>query len=332
MHVKKTRISLVAAAVALVAVVALLLAPTPLRSRVQATALDRAGAAPAGTTPAATAPHGTPPAGSPPPTAMPGSTAADPGGTAADPGRTGDDARLPGATQPGTLPPVVDHGPRTGGKVALTFDADMTDAMRRQLRGPNPPSYANLAIVELLERQQVPATFFLTGKWVREYPELTRRLAANPRFELANHTYGHAAFTSDCYHLTPLPRREMTADVARTFDVIAPYGGRQTRYFRFPGLCHDRTALTELAPLGLTVVDGDVISGDPFAKYWQPIVRAVLSQVRPGSVIILHVTEANAPMTDEALPHILAGLAERGLEPAPLSEVLGDPARVAPRS
>ncbi|TDB70460.1 polysaccharide deacetylase [Micromonospora sp. KC723] len=224
---------------------------------------------------------------------------------------------------------MVDHGPRTGRKVALTFDADMTDAMRRQLRGPNPPSYANLAIVDLLERQGVPATFFLTGKWVQEYPELTRRLAANPRFELANHSYGHDAFTPDCYHLKPLPRREMTADVARTFDTVTPYGGRQTRYFRFPGLCHDRTALTELAPLGLTVVDGDVVSGDPFARYWQPIVRAVLSQVRPGSVVVLHVTEANAPMTDEALPHILAGLAERGLEPAPLSEVLGGAARVA---
>ncbi|SCG52439.1 polysaccharide deacetylase family protein [Micromonospora coxensis] len=334
MHVKNPRIPLAAAAAALVAVLALLLAPTPLRSRVQATALDPATTTPAGTAPATTTPAGSPPRPTTPggTTTDPGNTAADPGSTVADPGRTGDDARLPGATEPGTLPPVVDHGPRTGGKVALTFDADMTDAMRRQLHGPNPPSYANLAIVELLERQRVPATFFLTGKWVREYPELTRRLAANPRFELANHTYGHAAFTSDCYHLTPLPRREMTADVARTFDVIAPYGGRQTRYFRFPGLCHDRTALAELAPLGLTVVDGDVVSGDPFAKYWQPIVRAVLSQVRPGSVIILHVTEANAPMTDEALPHILAGLAERGLEPAPLSEVLGDPARVAPRS
>lgn len=66
-----------------------------------------------------------------------------------------------------------------------------------------------------------------------------------------------------------------------------------------------------------------MVSGDPFATAWQPIVRAVLDQVRPGSVIVLHVTEANAPMTDEALPHILAGLAERGLEPALLSEVLG---------
>ncbi len=230
---------------------------------------------------------------------------------------------LPGATRPGTRPPVLDHGPRSGNKVALTFDADMTDAMRYQLRSGAVRSYANLKIIELLERDEVPATFFLTGKWVEQYPQVTRRLAANPRFELANHTYGHLAFTPDCYGLPRIAREEMTADVARTFDVVQAYGGRQTRYFRFPGLCHDRTALTELAPLGLTVVDGDVVSGDPFATSWRPIVRAVLDGVRPGSVVVLHVTEANAPMTDEALPHILAGLADRGLEPAPLSEVLG---------
>ncbi|AVT34639.1 polysaccharide deacetylase [Plantactinospora sp. BC1] len=217
---------------------------------------------------------------------------------------------------------MVDHGPRSGNLVALTFDADMTDAMLGNLRTGRARSYANLRIVELLERRQVPATFFLTGKWVERYPELTRRLAGNPRFELANHTYGHLAFTPDCYGLPRLPPGRMTEDVARTFRLIEPYGGRQTRYFRFPGLCHDAAALDALAPLGVTVVDGDVVSGDPFAGAWRPIVRAVLSKVRPGSIVVLHVTEENAAMTDEALPHILAGLRDRGLRPAPLSEVL----------
>jgi peptidoglycan/xylan/chitin deacetylase (PgdA/CDA1 family) len=230
----------------------------------------------------------------------------------------------PGATRAGTRPPVVDHGPRTGHRVALTFDADMTDGMLYNLRTGRAKSYANLRIIDLLEKERIPATFFLTGKWVERYPEVTRRLAANPRFELANHTYGHQAFTADCYGLPRVPTKDMTADVAKTFDTIAPYGGRQTRYFRFPGLCHDGAALAALAPLGLTVVDGDVVSGDPFAKRYQPIVRAVLSAVRPGSIVILHVTEENAAMTDEALPHILAGLRERGLTPAPLSDVLAN--------
>ncbi|MET7710690.1 polysaccharide deacetylase family protein [Micromonospora sp. NPDC005413] len=229
---------------------------------------------------------------------------------------------MPGATRVGSRPPVVDHGPRVGNLVALTFDADMTDGMLGNLRAGRVTSYANLRILDLLEREQVPATFFLTGKWVERYPDLTRRIADNPRFELANHTYGHLAFTGDCYDLPRVPAKGMTDDVAKTFRVIEPYGGRQTRYFRFPGLCHNAAALDALAPLGLTVVDGDVVSGDPFATAWKPLVRAVLDNVRPGSVVIMHVTEANAAMTDEALPHILAGLRERGLVPAPLSEVL----------
>ena len=109
--------------------------------------------------------------------------------------------------------------------MALTFDADMTDAMRNQLRSGAVRSYANLKIIDLLERERVPATFFLTGKWVEQYPDATRRLAGNPRFELANHTYGHLAFTPDCYGLPRIAEREMTADVARTFDVVAAYGG-----------------------------------------------------------------------------------------------------------
>ncbi|WP_307871412.1 polysaccharide deacetylase family protein [Micromonospora sp. M61] len=231
-------------------------------------------------------------------------------------------ASVPGTTPTGTRAPVVDHGPRTGNKVALTFDADMTDGMLASLRAGRVKSYANLRILDLLERDEVPATFFLTGKWVQRYPDVTRRIADNPRFELANHTYGHAAFTGDCYDLPSQPVNELRGDVAKTFEVIKPYGGRQTRYFRFPGLCHDAATLDALAPLGVTVVDGDVVSGDPFATAWKPLVRAVLDHVRPGSVVIMHVTEANAAMTDEALPHILAGLRERGLVPAPLSEVL----------
>ena len=250
---------------------------------------------------------------------------AQPSGSAsAEPsGRPSSSSPPPGGSRPGTLPRVVDNGPRSGNKVALTFDADMTTQMKAQLASGAVRSYANLPIIEMLERQKIPATFFLTGMWVEQYPELTARLAANPGFELANHSYGHQGFTPNCYSLGRVPSNLMTEDVAKTFRIVEAHGGRQTRYFRFPGLCHDQAALGALAPLGLTVVDGDVVSGDPFATAYQPIVRAVLSTVKPGSVVIMHVTEANARYTDEALPLILAGLAEKGLEPATLSEVLG---------
>jgi peptidoglycan/xylan/chitin deacetylase (PgdA/CDA1 family) len=229
----------------------------------------------------------------------------------------------PGSVDPGRTPPVVNHGPRTQKVVALTFDADMTPSMLAALKSGQVRSYANLAILDILEERQVPATFFVTGMWAERYPSVLKRIAAEDRYEIANHTYRHAAYKPNCYTLEQLPRTEMTADARRTFDVLAPFGGNQTRYFRFPGLCHDSAALTALAPLGVTVVDGDVVSGDPFATAAAPIVRAVLERVQAGSIIILHITEANAAFTDEALVPILEGLAERGLRPVKLSELLG---------
>jgi peptidoglycan/xylan/chitin deacetylase (PgdA/CDA1 family) len=231
--------------------------------------------------------------------------------------------RLPGATRRGTRPPVVTNGARTGNRVALTFDADMTDSMLYNLASGRVKSYANVKVVDILEQRRVPATFFLTGEWAQRYPDLTRRLAADPRFELGNHSYRHQGFTPNCYHLGQVAPNLMTDDVARTFAVIEPFGGRQTRYFRFPGGCYDAAALGALAPLGVTVIQWDVVSGDPFATAWQPIVHAVLSQVRPGSIVVMHVTEANAPFTDEALPPILDGLAAKGLRPVTLSDLLG---------
>ncbi|MGE5156044.1 MAG: polysaccharide deacetylase family protein [Betaproteobacteria bacterium] len=228
---------------------------------------------------------------------------------------------LPGFTL-SDPPPVFDHGPRTGNHVALTFDSNMTVSMRLKLARHEAESYANVKVLDILERQHVPATFFLTGMWVEQYPDVTRRIAANPDFELANHTYSDRAYTSNCYSQPVMPAADMATDILHTFDLIRPYGGHQTNYFRFPGLCSSRAALAAIASTHVTVIRGDVVSGDPFATAVAPIVHAVLTRVRSGSIVIMHITRDNARLTDQALPPILAGLRERGLVPVRLSELL----------
>jgi peptidoglycan/xylan/chitin deacetylase (PgdA/CDA1 family) len=257
-----------------------------------------------------------------PATARPPTEPASPAASAAAPTTAPTPTELPGATRAGLRPPVVTNGPRTGNKVALTFDADMTDAMLYNLASGRVKSYANLKVLDILEHRQIPATFFLTGEWAERYPDVTRRIVADPRFEVGNHTYKHQAYTANCYQLPRIPPNLMAEDVAHTFRVIEPFGGRQTRYFRFPGGCYDEAALQALAPLGVTVIQWDVVSGDPFATAAAPIVHAVLSQVKPGSIIVMHITEANARFTDQALPPILDGLRAKGLEPVTVSELL----------
>src|SRR5439155_5020950 len=145
---------------------------------------------------------------------------------------------------------------------AVTFDSNMTDEMLRRLDTGAVGSYDDAAVVDELIRLQVPATFFLAGKWVLRYPAETRRLAANPLFELGSHSWSHGAFATPCYRLPPVPTSAMAADVRSSFAVLRRFTDQPVPYFRFPGGCYDAAALRAVAPTGVTVVQYDVASGD----------------------------------------------------------------------
>ena len=236
-------------------------------------------------------------------------------------------AALPAATGPGALPRgttpvVVSHGPRDRKRIALTFDSNMTDAMLRRLAGGRVRSYASPSVVDELQKSHTPATFFLAGKWVQAYPALTRRIAADPDFELASHSWSHEGFRPHCYTLGEIPRVDMAADVERSFQVLHGYGGRQSRYFRFPGGCYDPAALTAIAPAGCTVVEYDDVSGDAFGTSPRAIEEATVRQARPGSIVVLHITGDNARHTGAALPGIIARLRAEGYALVTLGDLL----------
>lgn len=218
--------------------------------------------------------------------------------------------------------PVIAHGPAGLPRIALTFDSNMTDAMLRSLDSGKVKSYANVAVIDELQRSRTPATFFLAGKWVERYPDLTRRIAADPNFELASHSYAHIGFTDNCYQLGKLPIDQMAADVEHSFRVLAPFGGRQTGYFRFPGGCYDSTALRAIAPTHCTVIQYDIVGGDPFNNDPNAIRNNVLRHAHNGGIVVLHITQANAPRTADALPSIITGLRDRGYRLVTLSDLL----------
>jgi peptidoglycan-N-acetylglucosamine deacetylase len=219
--------------------------------------------------------------------------------------------------------PVVEHGPRDRPRVALTFDADLTALMRKRLRNGTVKSYYNKALIDELRALRVPATMFLTGMWMEEYPDVTRALAADPLFELGTHTYDHRGFTKHCYTLGTVPRAGMLADVRRAVVQLDRLDPHATRWFRFPGGCYDATALHELAPAGVTAVGLDVPGADGFAESPQPIVKQVLSNARNGSIVVLHMHGGdNAPYTDEALGPIVKGLRAHGFELVSVSQLM----------
>jgi peptidoglycan/xylan/chitin deacetylase (PgdA/CDA1 family) len=219
--------------------------------------------------------------------------------------------------------PVIQHGPRTKKQVALTFDADLTALMRKRLQHGKVKSYYNDALITALRKQRVPATLFLTGMWMEQYPDRTRELAADPLFELGTHSYAHKAFTKHCYTLGSVPKADMLSDVRRAVTLLDQLAPDATRWFRFPGGCYDGTALHELAPAGITAVGLDVPGADGFAKSPKSIAQQVLSHVQNGSIVVLHMHGGdNAPYTDEAITPIITGLRSRGFELVTVTELM----------
>ncbi|GAA1556998.1 polysaccharide deacetylase family protein [Kribbella lupini] len=219
--------------------------------------------------------------------------------------------------------PIVQHGPRDKPRIALTFDADLTVAMRRRLTNGTVKSYYNDALVQHLRDLKVPATLFLTGLWMEQYPDRTRELAADPLFELGTHTYDHRAFTKHCYTLGTVARPDMLTDVRRAVTILDGLDPHATRWFRFPGGCYDGTALHELAPAGVTAVGLDVPGADGFAKSPKSIVKQVLGHARNGSIVVLHLHGGdNAPYTDEAIVPIVTELRAKGYEFVTVTELM----------
>ncbi|MFM8943946.1 MAG: polysaccharide deacetylase family protein, partial [Actinomycetota bacterium] len=174
-------------------------------------------------------------------------------------------------------------------------------------------------ILDILERRGFLASFFCSGVMVQRFPALARRTAA------AGHTIGdHAFFHPNLTGLSDAAIDTELERTARTWWAVAgvtpvpymrpPYGAWTPRVLRAVGVC----GFTEF-------VMWDVDPSDWTRPGAGVIASRVLNNVRPGSIVLLHVQ----PQTAQALPMILAGLRERDLLPVSLEELLrrGTPRR-----
>lgn len=218
---------------------------------------------------------------------------------------------------------VIVHGETTKKIIALTFDADMTPKMLHMLKKKKVTSWYNKKVIDVLEREKVPATLFLTGMWVQTYPEITKELSENPLFEIGNHSYSHPGFSSPCYTLATTTESGDVYQITQTEKLLSHYATHHSMYFRFPGLCYDSEDLKIATNLGYKVIGGDVLGNDGFQKNSESIVNQVVSHATPGSIVVLHMMGGpNAPRTGDALSIIIKNLKKEGYIFVSMSDLL----------
>jgi len=202
-------------------------------------------------------------------------------------------------------PCIVEHGQRTCGKVALTFDACPTGKTDEY----------DEKVIDVLLREKVPATLFLSGRWVEKNQDRAKYLASQAQFEIAAHTYYHP-------HLMEKTDERDKREFLRTQAMIKKVTGKTPRYFRPPYGEVDERVAKLAAECGLETIQYDIASGDPDPNLSaRAIVRGVLREAKGGSIIVFHMNK-NGVHTAEVLPEVIAGLRKKGFKLVTVGELL----------
>ncbi len=200
-------------------------------------------------------------------------------------------------------------------KIALTFDACMTTGMLKRIESGTDPALYNAAIVDFLRSEKIAATFFITGLWAEKYPNVVKELAAEPLFEIGNHSFSHRGFVDNCFSLPNLPENEKESDIRKSQEILLRLTGKKTTLFRFPGGCFSQSDQGLVKNYGLTVVGWSFASGDAFNPNTNAIVENVLEKARSGAIVVFHLSGGRyAPKSAEVLKAIVPELKKRGFE------------------
>ncbi|HEX6922917.1 MAG TPA: delta-lactam-biosynthetic de-N-acetylase [Bacillales bacterium] len=160
-------------------------------------------------------------------------------------------------------------------------------------------------ILDVLKKKDVPATFFVTGHYLKTEPKLVKRMVKEGHI-VGNHSWGHP-------DLTDVSNERLKKEIKQVEEKYTEITGQKDmKYLRPPrGVFSERTlALTQ--KLGYTNVFWSLAFVDweiDKQRGWKNSYNQVMKQIHPGAILLLHtVSKDNA----KALPKIIESLREKG--------------------
>jgi peptidoglycan/xylan/chitin deacetylase (PgdA/CDA1 family) len=196
--------------------------------------------------------------------------------------------------------------------LALTFDA---------CGGLSGSGY-DAKLMEHLEREEISATLFISGKWIDANPEILKKLSKNSLFEIENHGLNHKPCSALGHSVYGIEGTKSVGEIFNEIEwnalKIQKLTGRKPRYYR-PGTAHCDEICVEISnALGYEVVTFGV-RGDGGATYSKKRVEEALFNAPPSSIILMHMNHPEKE-TAEGLIEVLPELKKRGFRFVQLSE------------
>lgn len=171
-------------------------------------------------------------------------------------------------------------------RIYLTFDAGYEN-------GNTAP------ILDALKKHNAPATFFVVGTYIKDQPELIKRMQQEGH-TVGNHTYSHPDMSQISSKETF--EKELTQVEALYQDAT---GTSMTRYYRPPRGTYSTANLAMAKELGYktffwSLAYVDWYQDDQPTK--EEAFDKLLTRIHPGAIVLLHSTSStNAAILDELL-------------------------------
>lgn len=189
-------------------------------------------------------------------------------------------------------------------QIALTFD-------------DGPDKIYTPQILKILKKYDIKATFFLLGKKVQKYPQITKQIIKEGHL-IGNHSWSHP-------NLTKLNKEELKKEVLATEEEIKDVTGRTPALIRPPyGAVSDKS-LNQLREMNYKVIHWSVDSLDWNSDTKEEILDRVLPKLKPGAIILFHSSigkSRSLTPTVQALPAIVEELQKRNIELVTVNKLL----------
>ncbi len=188
-------------------------------------------------------------------------------------------------------------------KIALTFD-------------DGPHSEKTPKILDVLQENNVKATFFIVGENVNGNEEIIERIIKEGH-EIGNHTFGHK-------YLFKVDRYVMEREIDLCDDEIFNYSEYNATLFRPPGGIYNDVLTAVCNERGYDMVLWSIDTRDWAGTSAEDIENEIMANVEDGAIILMHDYVCAESYTDVALMNVIPKLKELGYSFVTVSELIGD--------
>lgn len=168
-------------------------------------------------------------------------------------------------------------------------------------------------ILDMLKKEEVQATFFLSGEWAERHPAIVEKIAED------KHEIGMLGYRYKSYVEQEIEQVQKDLYLAQeTFEKI---GYEDLKLLRTPSGHFNEEVLELAKSMGFEVVHWNVNPNDWENPGTENIVDTVMKSTSNGDILLLHASDS-AKQTAGALETILPGLKNKGFSFVPISELM----------